>query len=161
MDAAYWRHAAQEAIRQYCGWHIAPNISETMIVDADGGRTLLIPSKHVTNISSITIDGEELLDSYDWSEAGIIQLRSGHWPNRLRAVTVTLEHGWKPEDIPHIQQLILDLAKRARSQPTVASQSTNGSSVTNWNNGGKPLGIQLMDVEKDMLEPYRLNWSPQ
>lgn len=161
MDSQYWLHAAQAAVRAYCGWHIAPKIDDVLTADAEGGRTLLVPSKKINSVSSITLDGQELLGRCDWSEDGIIQLRSGRWPDRLQAVSITLNHGYDPQEVAHIQQLIMHIARRARSQPAVQSQSVNGSSMTAWGTGGNPLGIPLLDTEKAMLDTYRLNWSPR
>lgn len=164
MDAAWWRKAAQEAIRRYCGWHIAPNITETLTVDAYGGRTLLLPSKHVTDVTAITIDDTDVTGQCDWSEAGVITLRAGQWPDRPRSVHVTLSHGWEPEEVPDVQQLILQLARRARGMPgngMIQSQTVNGASVGYFSAGGGPLSLQLLQIEKEALAPYKLDWSPR
>lgn len=43
----------------------------------------------------------------------------------------------------------------------ISSQSVNGASVSYLTYGGTTLGVQLLQIEKDMLEPYRLNWGPR
>ena len=48
--------AAAEAVRSYCGWHIAPAVEETVTLDGSGGRHLLLPSLHVTEVSEIVAD---------------------------------------------------------------------------------------------------------
>lgn len=164
MDAAWWRKAAQEAIRRYCGWHVAPNITETIKVDAYGGRTLLLPSKHVTALNHVTVADVDITDQCTWSEGGLIVLRAGVWPDEPRAVTVDLTHGWDPDEVPDVQQLILQIARRAKSQPgngVIQSQTVNGASVGYFSAGGGPLSLQLLQIEKDALAPYRLNWGPR
>ncbi|KFI44704.1 MULTISPECIES: hypothetical protein [Bifidobacterium] len=161
IDAQWWKTAAQSVIRRYCGWHVCPPTDELLTVDSYGGRTLTLPTKHINSVDSISVDGQDILDQCDWSAAGVIRLRNGYWPDRPRAVAVQLNHGYPPEDVPEILELLRNLAKRARTQPGVASQSVNGASVSYLTAGGAPLGLQLLSIEKDMLEPYRLNWGPQ
>jgi len=94
--------AAQALVTAYCGWHIAPSKTETLTLDGPGTRTLLLPSLHVTEITSVVNEGTELdTDAYDWSDAGIVELRHGWFSRRLRGLTVTLTHGYDtmPADV--------------------------------------------------------------
>ena len=161
LTSQWWMQAAQASIRRFCGWHVAPSISETLRVDAYGGRVLHLPSKHVTGLSAVTVAGVDWTDRVDWSAAGTVQLRHGFWPDAPGAVCVEIEHGWDADDVPEIEALILTIAKRAKSQPgVVASQSVNGASVSYQTAGGAPLSVPLLTIEKEMLAPYRLNWGP-
>ena len=161
IDTQWWMKAAQASIRRYCGWHVTPDIDETLKVDAYGGSILTLPSKHVNSITSILVDGRELVDQIDWSVAGTIQLRTGCWLDRPGSVTVTLNHGYPRDEVPESAELLRTLAKRARTQPGVASQSVNGASVSYLTYGGTTLGVQLLQIEQAMLDPYRLNWGPR
>ena len=40
VDAQWWIKAAQGSIRRYCGWHVTPEIDDTLKVDAYGGSIL-------------------------------------------------------------------------------------------------------------------------
>jgi hypothetical protein len=161
LDSQWWVRAAQGAVRRYCGWHVAPSVAETLRLDSYGGRALTLPSKHVTEIASIMVAGEDWADRCDWSEAGTVLLRSGYWPDAPGAVSVSLTHGWDVEDVPEVAALILTIGKRARSQPgIIASQSVNGASVSYQTAGGAPLSVSLLGIEKEALAPYRLNWGP-
>lgn len=164
LDPQWWRRAAQSAIRRHCGWHVAPSHTETLRIDAYGGRTLHLPTKHVTDIETLTIDGRDVLSRCDWSQAGTMQLRNGYWPDRPGAVDVTFTHGWDIDDVPEVAALILAIGKRARDQGrrgTVARQAANGASVDYLTAGGAPLSVPLLQIEKDALEVYRVNWGPQ
>lgn len=161
IDTQWWKRAAQAAIRRECGWHVAPAIDQTLVVDSYGGRILHLPTKHINSLESITVDGQDVTGQADWSQSGVIQLRQGQWPDRPRAVTVALNHGYPAEEVPEILELMRSLAKRARTQPGLASQSVNGATATYLTYGGNTLGLQLLQVEKDMLAPYRLNWGPR
>lgn len=161
LNGQWWMKAAQGAVRRYCGWHVAPSISEILRVDSYGGRILHLPSKHVLEIDKIEVRGIDWTDRVEWSEAGTLQLRSGRWPDAPGAVQVELTHGYEPDDVPEVAALILGVAKRARTQPgVIASQSVNGSSVSYQTAGGAPLSVPLLNIEKEMLDPYRVNWGP-
>lgn len=160
LTPQWWIQSAQASIRRFCGWHVAPSVTEELRLDSYGGRVLHLPSKHVTAIGSITVDGVDVLDRCDWSTAGTVQLRSGCWPDRPGAVVVNLTHGWEADDVPEVAAMILAIGKRARTQTGVASQSVNGASVSYLTAGGAPLSVPLLGIEKEALAPYRLNWGP-
>ena len=157
FDNQWWVRAAQNAIRRDAGWHVAPSFSETLRLDGYGGTRLLLPSKHVTEISEIRVDGEAVR-GYSWSEAGTVEYAGG-WPDRPGCIEVDLTHGWDADEVPEIAALILAIGKRARSMPGVASQSVNGASVAYHSAGGAPLAVPLLQIERDQLAPYRLNWG--
>lgn len=162
VDAAFWINAAQSEIRRHCRWHVAPSVTETLILDGFGSRTLTLPSKRVTEISEVLADGVDVTESATWSESGFLRLRRGCFPCFPRSVSVSLTHGYDLEDVPEIQALIMTLARRASTGPgIIASQSTNGSSVTYQTAGGAPLSIPLLEIEKETLAPYKLNWGPR
>lgn len=162
IDSQWWVRAAQGAVRRYCGWHVAPSVAETLRLDGYGGRVLTLPSKHITAIASVIVGDEDWRDRCDWSEAGTVLLRSGCWPDAPGAIRVGLTHGWGAEDVPEVAALILTVGRRARSQTgVIASQSVNGASVTYQTAGGAPLSVPLLSIEKEMLDPYRLNWGPR
>lgn len=160
LDGQWWIRAAQASIRRFCGWHVAPSLTEKLRIDTYGGKTLLLPSRHVTDLKSVKIDGVEIGDRVAWSHAGTVVLRHGCWPNLPGAVEIELTHGWDVEDVPDIAALIITIGKRARSQPgIISSQSVNGSSVSYQTAGGAPLNIPLLDIEKQALAPFCLNWG--
>lgn len=121
---------ASSRIRAYCGWHIAPSVTETVTLDADGGRVLILPTMHLTDVASAALwDGTGLIVDTDltWSPLGLLE-RSGWrpWPSRFRAVTVTFTHGYP--DIPTaLQEVAVAVAKRAPLQG-VMSETAGGVS---------------------------------
>lgn len=159
LDTKWWSKAAQSAIRRYCGWHVAPSIEETIHVTSTGGTTLLLPSKHITDVSSVTCDEHDLTEQVEWDAGGVMRLHSGRWTDRLRGVKITMTHGYDPEEVPEVIMLMETIARRARTQPGVSSQSVNGASASYFTAGGAPLSVPLLDIEKQMLDPYRLNWG--
>lgn len=157
VDAGFWLAAASAAIRRWCGWHIGPNIEQTVTLDTDGGDAVGLPSMHVTGLTSLTVDGTDMTDLAEWSERGLLRLRSGMFPDGLRRVTVTFRHGYAPDEIPDVQAICLNMARRAMSGPgIIGSQSVNGASVTYLTAGGAPLSIPMLDIERQQLAPYRI-----
>ncbi len=163
VDAGFKMRAAQAAIRKYCGWHVAPSVTRTIRLDGHGGDSLLLPSKHVTALSSLKLDGvERCARTRVSSEAGSLVLVNGAiFPDLPGSVEATITDGWDLEDVPEVQMILLDIASRVMQVPgTVSSQSTNGSSVTyrSGSDGGVP-NVALFDSEKRTLQPYRLSWG--
>lgn len=160
VNAQFWLNAANAAVRRECGWHVAPLITETLTMDGSGGRTLLLPSKRIKRVVTAMSDGVDVTDRVHVSQrAGMVEIE-GYWSRRLGGVSITLEHGYDIDEVPDVAALILNLAKRAGSgQSPIASQSVNGASVSYLTAGGAPLSVPLLQIEKDMLRPYVLNWG--
>lgn len=148
----------QAAIRRYCGWHIAPEITETIVLDGDGSRHLWLPSLHVTAVTAVT-NGDTVLDvtdDLDWSETGFIELRCSRWTERPRRISVELTHGY--EEIPaDLVELAVSLAARAASSPSGAiSEHAGQVSLTFGTFNGVAGGLALLAHEKELLSEYRL-----
>ena len=152
--------AATRAIRDYCGWHIAPVLNESIILDGTGTDTLLLPSRRVLDVTSVKVDGETLeADAYDWSADGMLHRRHRHrrWPRRYRSIEVELRHGF--EDMSVLADLVTSIAARVQIDPTGALASQRaGTQYVGFTTGAT--GGGLMASEMARLEPYRLTWGP-
>ena len=94
VDAGFKMRAAQAAIRKYCGWHVAPSVTRTVRLDGHGGDSLLLPSKHVTALSSLKLDGVEHVQDARFSEAGSLVLVNGAtFPDLPGSVGATITDG--------------------------------------------------------------------
>ena len=88
--------AVSAQIRAYCGWHVAPEMTETLTVNGSGTQVVYLPTLHASSVAPVKLDGETLdPDQYEWSQDGVLR-RAGHqrWPDRLRCLEVTLVHGY-------------------------------------------------------------------
>ena len=98
IDAAAVR-AAGAAVRGYCGWHVAPEVEQTITLDGTGGPTLVLPSLLVKAITDVSIDGQAVDPaSLEWSTSGVVR----RWtPDKFRSVTLTIRHGYNalPGDV--------------------------------------------------------------
>lgn len=150
--------AATQAIRDYCGWHVAPVIDATIILDGTGTDTVLLPSRRVTAVESVTVDGHELASTaYEWSADGLLRRRDGGWPDRYRVITVELKHGFASMAV--LADVVASIVARVRMDPTGAlANQRAGTQSVGFASGSA--GGGLMQSEKARLEPYRLTWGP-
>ena len=160
VDPGFWLRAANGAVRRACGWHVAPIITETLVLDGRGGTALLLPSLRVRKLKRVTIDDHDVTQDVKYSrESGILTLRSG-WPNDVGAITIELEHGFAPEEVPEVAALIVTLTKRAATSGLVVSQAIGGASQRlATGRDGAALGVPLMESERATLSPYTLTWG--
>lgn len=150
--------AALAAVRRYCGWHVAPEIIETLTLDGNGERRMLLPTRRVVDLERAEIDGEPV--ELRWSEDGWITRPDGVFPDRERSVEVTIVHGFDSAD--DVGQVVQSIIARARMSPAgnIVSQSTGPFRVQYAAAGGEAAGFPLMQSEKAALNHYRLTWGP-
>lgn len=95
-DPARLIAAATQQVRSYCGWHIAPEVTSTVMVEGSGAA-LLLPTLHLTGITSISRDGATVdVADLKWKPNGIVTGR--HFCGDYE---VTFTHGYAttPDDI--------------------------------------------------------------
>lgn len=98
--------AASEAVRLAAGWHIAPSVTETLKVKAEGA-TLVLPTLHVTAITAVrdVCDPANpvVMANYEWTPNGVVTLNCYSWSPWRRSGTfeVDLTHGYDtcPPDV--------------------------------------------------------------
>lgn len=149
--------AAQAAIRAFCGWHVAPVLKETLVLDGTGTDTLLLPTMRIVNLLSVKVNGRNVTDQVRWSEAGMLE--NVWFPKQFRAVEVTLQHGFDPTALTDVAGVIERAAKRFATDPTIRSQSVGGASVTYGGTASGGLSHLLTLDEQAALAPYRLTWG--
>lgn len=161
MDEAFWRKAAEARVRRFCGWHVAPIATSELVLDGRGGRRLLLPTGRIVSVANVRSDGDDVSGRVRFSnEVGALELDGGSWSRRYGGVTLSLTHGWAPEDVPEVQAIILATAKRSLDGAGLYVQQAIGSaSVTYASEGGVPIGAPLMRSEKNELLPYRIAWT--
>lgn len=118
--------AAAGQVRRICGWHIAPEITETVVLDHNGAGVLHLPSLYVKAVSSVkdvTGDTPVEVTGFRWSRAGML---SGRFPSGFRAVEVTFTHGFDecPADLLPV---IASRTQRRAMQESLGSRSVSYS----------------------------------
>jgi hypothetical protein len=154
--------AACKEIRNAVGWHISPIVLEEVTVSGAGGRTVLLPTLRLLDVISVTLRGatQPLVyeANYDWDTNGLL-ISSGYWPNRFRAITVVMEHGWDPEDIPEIRHLALTMAARAiiaSRAMNIVQEGVGSNSVKFGTVGGSLIATEILPHEMAKLKPYMI-----
>lgn len=145
--------AATAEARSYCRWHVTPSLSETVTLDGPGGQTLLLPSLHVTAVSSVTADGTLLVadTDYTWSQVGVLTRVDGCWPWTTGSVVVAFTHGY--DEAPDLAKVILARASRSQSNHTVAKSVTTGPFSESYD-------LAFFADEYATLDRYRLPSRP-
>ena len=164
VDPAFWMRAAQAAVRRECGWHVAPVITETLVLDGQGGKLLLLPTLRIVSVTKVVNAGVDVTDLVrSGPRSGVLLLETG-WACAPGSVEVTLEHGFAADEAADVAGLIVTLTKRA-SQGAAAGLTVRqnigpaGQSLAIGKDGAT-LGVPLLQSEKDLLRPYAMNWGP-
>lgn len=168
--------SASEAIRNYCGWHIAPSLTCGMVYnvldlrDAFVGRDLLIqlPATYVTDIQKIVLnavlnpstglyEGDETDDYEIGMGDGLLRIYDVGNLNRKSRIFIKYTAGFT--DTPSaIKELTADRVSHAVTNPYgVNSEAAGGVSVSYsgaW--AGSANSSSLPSDSREILEAYRL-----
>lgn len=151
------------AVVEYCGWHIAPVLTESVSVDGTGTTIQTLPTLNLLSLDSVDENGLHLdVDRIDWSANGLLEKRSGGlWTARRRGVIAEITHGY--ETTPSwLTTLICAAAGRAFSSPLgIISEQSGGESITYTApralSAAAPTGtVALLDFEMRMLDRIRV-----
>lgn len=168
--------SASEAIRNFCGWHIAPSLACGMVYnvldlrDAFVGRDLLIqlPATYVTGIQKIVLnavlnpstglyEGDETNDYEIGMGDGLLRIYDVGNLNRKSRIFIKYTAGFT--DTPSaIKELTADRVSHAVTNPYgVNSEAAGGVSVSYsgaW--AGSANSSSLPSDSREILEAYRL-----
>ena len=166
--------SATNAIRNYCGWHIYPNLECEMVYrvldlrDCFVGSDLLIqlPSTYVSSINSILInakieDGEwtgDAVTDYDIDPSGLLRIYSVGYVDRRARIRVVFNSGLDASQMDVLKELTAHRVTHAVSSSYgVMSESAGGVSVSyNASWAGTTRSTALPDDNKEVLMPYRV-----
>lgn len=162
VGASLFIDAATQAVRIACGWHVAPSAELSGTLGTMGGRILRLPCMNVTDLMELRHrDGTDLLPLCSWSKDGLVELDAPIAPG-IAAVSYRCAAGFDPAEVPVLQAVILQAAKRAMAAPGgyVRSESVNGASVTYaTGNSGAP-AVSLTPEELSLISAYRIGRLP-
>lgn len=161
LDLGALLGAASDMVRAECGWHIAPEIVETITVDGPGTRDLMLPTLHLVDVTAIDNHGTTVdpLDA-EWSRDGYLR-SSGRWSTRLRGITATIEHGY--ETVPAgLVALVCTVAARAAASPAGVVREQVGSASVTYSQVGFNIsgGTALLDHEREYLAKFKIPPRP-
>jgi hypothetical protein len=159
--------AASMAIRNYCGWHVAPSQACSFterLLSGDGrikraGPDYLVqlPAAYVSSVTSVKVNGENWTD-YTFGINGLLRLFDLHCCSRKTEITVTYTAGTPDALMGSVKELIAHRVTHALvSSAGVQSESAGGVSITysaNWINSSR--ATALADDNKEVLAPFKL-----
>lgn len=165
--AALMLDASSSLIRRYCGWHIYPSVAFALTMDGPGGTVLQLPSKHVTDVSSVTEAGVVTDTSvYRWSELGEIERSTEFWQNGrwnsiwargYRTIVATFTSGYD-DPPPELSTMAMSMTARTLASPTGATREQAGGVAIQYalSSTHAAGGLALMENDMQLLEPYRI-----
>ena len=146
------------AIRNYCGWHITPELSDSLTLDGPGGRLLSLPTKYLTAITALVENDVVLVDNTDfrWSVDGSVKRLHTRWHDDFRIIDATITHGYP--SAPDVKSVALAVVTRELSSPTGATREQAGAVSVSWalSSPGVSGGIALLAHERAILDFYRI-----
>lgn len=143
--------AGIETVQAYCGWHIAPSISQTIEAEGGGGRVLLLPSLHVTAVAEVRDESGSVVTGVKVRRNGVAR---GLWRrHELYEFDVTHGHDTMPDEV---QEIIYDLDER----PIGSAYVQVGQVRVATDKDGAPLGTGLTSGQKAILDRYKLPPRP-
>ena len=160
--------AAESAIRNYCGWHIFPELDcrlDTTFFDrrvTTAGRHILVqlPATYVTAVESIEIGGTHYDETYVLDPNGMLRIYGVdmHALREYSKIVIDYTAGIPEELAAGLKELIAHRVTHAMaSSDGVQSESAGGVSITynaSWTNNAR--ATALADDNKEVLAPYRL-----
>lgn len=127
-------NSAGESVRSRAGWHIAPEVSETLVVESEGGQFLFLPTLRISDITEIrditaesSIVTPRILDDWRFSSTPGVLFRAGRWPAGLLEVDLT--HGFTecPADL---LPAVAEAARTSEAGGRVAQESLGSRSIS-------------------------------
>lgn len=160
--------AAESAIRNYCGWHIFPELDcrlDTTFFDRRvtiAGRYIMIqlPATYVTAVKSIQIAGVAYDETFVLDNNGILRIYDVNMCAIREYSKIVVEYtaGIPEELAAGLKELIAHRVTHAlASTAGVQSETAGGVSVTynaTWTNNSR--ATALADDNKEVLAPYKV-----
>lgn len=150
--------AVSGVIRDYCGWHVSPNLMCSYRTEV-GTRVIMLPAKLVTEIESIEVGDTTLTeDDIEFRRSGAIRLckrpdQRGRWG----AYHVTYRAGLDTSASPLAQVAAQVALNNLAATPGVRSESVGQVSMSyNTLSEGVAGGVQLLNRDKSLLRSYKL-----
>lgn len=147
--------AASAAIRNECGWHIAPEVPCVATL-SPRGKVAKLPANLVTEIESVTENGRELgPGEFEARRDGLLRRASfREWTRRWGGLVVRYTAGY--ETAPELQSIAVSLIEAALNTPMgIASESAGGVSIS-YRTAAVTVTAASLGGMESTLAPYRL-----
>ena len=148
--------AAQSAIRDYCGWHVATSVKCVYTDDAlPKKRIIQLPAYYVTAIESVKVDGNPV--SYRFHPNGLVRLGIPLRYDEWNAVEVKYTAGYATTP-PVIKDIIAHRVEHAFAVPAgVQSETAGGVSISyaaSWTSNNRATNLPADNLAR--LDAYKV-----
>lgn len=140
------------AVRDWCGWHVAPRLECTYTGQGEG-RLLMLPAMGVSDVKSLKVRGEAV-DGFEWTAAGMVRA-DRPFPDEWRSVVCVYEAGF---DAAAVGQVAAQIAMNALTAAPGVREEHAGQVGITYNSTGSGIsgGVSILGRDRDLLAPYRL-----
>ncbi|MFJ2567881.1 hypothetical protein ACIO02_33945 [Streptomyces sp. NPDC087568] len=151
--------AVSDEIRDALGWHVTEQKDITVTVDGSGDEKLLLPTRHLTDVTAVIEDRRALTgeDYLVYRTGYLTRVVSGFpidWTRRPQGVTVTFNHGYAPGALPGVFRTVtLETVGRMWDNPAGALKSKTVGRVS-WTYADVRSAVP--PIEDQRLDVYRL-----
>lgn len=147
VDDDAWA-AACAAVRAYCGWHVAPVVTETVTLDGRGRASYFLPTLRLVDLVSVAADGAAVVDP-EWSVMGEVR---GVYSDLLRGIVAVMEHGYA--DCPfEVLTVLRELSDSG--VPSGATSIAAGPYKVSFGSTGTS-DAALLPAQRSALDAYRI-----
>lgn len=146
--------AASQAIRNYCGWHVAPSMACTAYPKGDT-KVMRLPAMYVSAISKVIQGGEELHD-VEWRWDGLLRRDEGEWSDKWNDIKVEYTAGFNTTAVPDLAETVCSIAMGVLAVSAgVSSESADGVTIS-YRQDAASIAASLTSQQKSALEPYKV-----
>lgn len=147
--------AASAAVRNECGWHVAPSLECSARLTAEG-RLCRIPAGLVTAVSAVREEGAECSQFEARSDGLLRRTAFRSWTPAWEGVEVEYTAGYDLEAVPDLVQAVASVAEAALAVPSgVSSESAGGVSVS-YSVQASSVAASMAAQLRGALAPYRV-----
>lgn len=151
--------AVSDEIRDTLGWAVTQETGVTATLDGPGDEKLLLPTLHLTAVSSVVEDDKTLTaEDYLLYERGYLRrVVNGFgidWTDRLQGVTVVFDHGYASDSLPGVFKMVtMEYAAKVCGNPAAIPHTrTVGRVSVSYTD----IRSMLPPIDDARLDYYRL-----
>ena len=143
-----------QAVRDWCGWHVAPVLACEWTGQGEG-RMLLLPCLGVRSVTSLEVLGAAV-DGYEWLPSGIVRLAGASFPDAWRSVECSFVAG--NDAASALAMAVAQIAANALAATAGVRGERAGQVSIEYNQtaSGVSGGVRLLESDLRLLAPYRL-----
>lgn len=171
--------SASSSIRNYCGWHISPNLTCGMLYNVrdlrdafvNGDLLVQLPATFVTSVDKVVLGAVWDSDAEDWSGEvitdsdrieigmgdGLLKVYDVGFQDKRSRIFIKYTAGLPNNAIPLIKELAANRVTRALTDTYGVNSETAGGVSISYNSTWSGKGATaLTDDTREILEAYRV-----